>query len=274
VSPDKGRVPAPPRGTGMSNVYFFLKELLEPYTVCFLLAAATLGYAWYREPGARRRLLWLTLPFAGLTLLSLPALASLGLGSLEGPYPPLREPPAGVEALVVLGGSIRPADAVRPEAEPGEDTVYGCLYAARLYRQIGPCPVVVSGRNSSSNGPSDPSCAQVMRTFLTDLGVSGRDISTEDDSTTTYENAVNCRKLLEPRGVRRVVLVTDADHMFRAERCFRRQGFDVVPAPCNYRATRFGSALDFVPRARAVRHWRKVFHEWFGTLWYWWRGRI
>src|SRR5207237_2675856 len=106
-----------------------------------------------------------------------------------------------------------------------------CLYAAELYRAAGHCPVVVTG--GRMNGPSEPSCAQVMRTFLTGLGVSEADITTEDDSQTTYENATNTRKLLEARGVRRVVLVTDAAHMFRAERCFRKQGLEVVPAPCN-----------------------------------------
>jgi uncharacterized SAM-binding protein YcdF (DUF218 family) len=257
----------------MSAVYFFLTGLLQPYPLCFLLAAAALGHAWYRAPGVRRRLVWLALPFAGLVLLSLPALSYLEVGTLEWRYPPLREPPARVEALVVLAGGIRPADALRPRPEPSEDTAYRCLYAAELYRAAGRCPVVVTG--GRMNGPSGPSCAEVMRTFLTELGVNEADISTEDDSQTTYENAANTRKLLEPRGVRSVVLVTDAAHMFRAERCFRKQGLEVVPAPCNYRASSLRwSALDFVPSPGAAGRSAEAFHEWGGTLWYWCTGRI
>jgi uncharacterized SAM-binding protein YcdF (DUF218 family) len=257
----------------MSEAYFLLTGLLQPYTLCFLLTAAALGYAWYREPAARRRLLAIALPFAGLALLSLPALSSLELRSLEWQYPPLREPPARVEALVVLAGGIRPADAVRPRAEPSVDTVYRCLYAAELYRAVGPCPVVVSG--GRVNGSSGPSCAEVMRDFLTELGVKGSDVLVEDESQTTYENATGSRKLLEARGVRQVVLVTDAAHMFRAERCFRKQGLDVVPAPCNYRATSFHWAVgDFVPNPDAAGHSGEAFHEWGGALWYWCTGRI
>ena len=257
----------------MSDVYFFLTGLLQPYPLCFLLTAAALGYAWYREPAARRRLLGVVLPFAGLALLSLPALSYLELGSLEWQYPPLRDPPARVEALIVLGGGIRTADAVRPRPEPTEDTAYRCLCAAELYRAAHGCPVVVTG--GRMNGPSEPACAEVMRDFLTELGVNGSDISVEGDSQTTHENAANSRKLLEPRGVRRVVLVTDAAHMFRAERCFRKQGLEVVPAPCNYRATTFEwSVGKFVPHPEAAGESAEAFHEWVGTLWYWWTGRI
>jgi uncharacterized SAM-binding protein YcdF (DUF218 family) len=257
----------------MSGVYFFLTGLLQPYRLCVLLTAAGLAYAWYTAPGARRRLLWFALPFAGLTLLSLPVLSYLAMGSLEWQYPPLRQPPAYIEALVVLGGGIRPADAVRPRAEPTEDTVYRCLCAAELYRAAGGCPVVVSGGRMT--GSSEPSCAEVMRDFLTQLGVSSADISTEGESQTTYENAADSRKLLEARGVRRIVLVTDAVHSFRAERCFRKQGLEVVPAPCNYRATSFNwSALQFVPEPYAALRSAEAFHEWVGTLWYWLTGRI
>ena len=257
----------------MYEVYFLLTGLLKPYPLCLLLTAVALGYAWYREPGARRRLLWVTLPFIALVLLSLPALSYLELGSLEWHYRPLREPPARVEALVVLAGGIRTADEVRPRAEPDCDTAFRCLYAAELYRAAGGCPVLVSG--GRMNGPSEPSGAEVMRAFLIDLGVNGSDITTEDASQTTYENAANSQKLLEARGVRRVVLVTDATHLFRAERCFRKQGLDVVPAPCNYRATRFAwSVMDFVPSPDAAQASAEAFHEWAGTLWYWCTGRI
>jgi uncharacterized SAM-binding protein YcdF (DUF218 family) len=257
----------------MSDAYSFVTGLLQPYPLCLLLTAAALGYAWSRRPAARRLLLGAALPVAALVLLSLPAVSHLEMGSLEWQYPPPREPPARVEALVVLGGSVRTADAVRPRAEPGTDTVYRCLHAAELYRAAGGCPVVVSG--GRVHGPSGPSCAGVMRDFLTGVGVNGADVSTQDESRTTYENAANTRKLLEARGVRRVVLVRDAAHMARAAGCFRRQGLEVVPAPCNYHATTFDwSADEFVPGPAAAQRSAEAFHEWGGTLWYWLTGRI
>jgi uncharacterized SAM-binding protein YcdF (DUF218 family) len=258
----------------MYDVYFFLVCLLRPYTFGVLLTAAGLAYAWWRCPAARRRLCLAGVPLVVLVLLSLPCLAYLEMGSLEWQYPPLREPPAHVEALVVLAGSIRPADATRLRPEPAEDTLYRCLYAAELYRQVGGCPVVVSGGRMNGD-PMEPSCAAVMRDFLQGLGVSAADLVTEDDSRTTYENATGCRELLERRGVRRVVLVTDAGHMLRAERCFRRQGLEVVAAPCNQHATEFHlSSFAFVPSADALLESDYAWHEWLGVLWYWCRGRM
>ena len=258
----------------MHDVYSFLTSLVRPYTLCVLLTAAGLAYAWWRCPAARRRLLLAAVPLAALILLSLPPLAHLELGSLEWAYPPLRQPPAHLEALVILSGGIGPADATRPEAEPGKDTLGRCLCGLALYRKVGGCLVVVSG-GPISDRPSDPSCAEVMRDFLICEGVRKEDVLLEGQSQTTYENAVESAKLLEARGVRRVVLVTDAAHMFRAERCFRRQGLGVVPAACNHQATEFRwSARAFVPAVHAVSHSEYVFHEWLGTFWYWCRGRL
>jgi uncharacterized SAM-binding protein YcdF (DUF218 family) len=256
----------------MYPVYFFLVSLLRPYTLGVLLTAGGLAYAWWRCPAARRRLCWAVVPFAALVLLSLPCVAHLEMGSLEWQYPSLREPPADAEAIVVLAGGIRPADALRPRSEPAEDTVYRCLCGAELYRQLGGRPVAVSGGRVDGN-PADPSCAEVMRDFLQGLGVSAADILLEDESRTTHENATGCRELLERRGLRRIVLVTDAGHMLRAAHCFRRQGFDVVPAPCNRHATRLPrSAGAVVPDVGALGQSEYAWHEWLGVVWYWCRG--
>src|SRR5436305_99330 len=102
----------------MDDAYFFLVGLSQPYTLGFLLTAAALGYVWWRCPEARRRLRWVIVPFAALALLSLPVLSHLALRSLEQPYPPLRERPAQTQAIVILAGGVRLADAIRPRAEP------------------------------------------------------------------------------------------------------------------------------------------------------------
>jgi uncharacterized SAM-binding protein YcdF (DUF218 family) len=47
---------------------------------------------------------------------------------------------------------------------------------------------------------------------------------------TTREEAVRTKALLAPRQVRRILLVTDYQHMRRAQALFERAGFDVLPA--------------------------------------------
>ena len=76
-----------------------------------------------------------------------------------------------------------------------------------------------------------------MRDFLVRTGIDPSGVVVEGRSRSTYENAVECGKLLRARGLRRVILVTEASHMDRAVRCFRKQGIDAIPSACRYRAT-------------------------------------
>ena len=116
---------------------------------------------------------------------------------------------------------------------------------------------------------------QLMRDFLIKLGVDPSDLRVEANSRTTYENAVECRKLLERQGVRKILLVTEAWHMRRALLCFRKQGIEVVPAACHHFATDFDpSALNFLPSPGAADVFRDVWHEWLGLAWYRLFGRI
>jgi uncharacterized SAM-binding protein YcdF (DUF218 family) len=133
--------------------------------------------------------------------------------------------------------------------------------------------VVVSG---GYNGPDDPGTtgAAVMRDFLVQVGVNPRDILVEDQSASTHESAARCRQLLNQHGIRKVVLVTDALHLRRAEACFHKQSMEVVPAGCNYRATHFGANVaSFLPDADAMVGTSSAAHEWLGLAWYWLRGR-
>jgi uncharacterized SAM-binding protein YcdF (DUF218 family) len=255
-------------------MYFTLVDLLQPFPVLFLLTALALVVLWLRRRGGRRTLLVFTIFFGLLTLLCTPAVAHLLLGSLEWRYAPLTQRPEKTEVLVVLAGSIKLPNEQRPEPELSTDSYYRCLEAVRLYRKGSSCPVLVTGGLVQPNDVG-PSCAEVMRTFLVQLGVAPADIIVEGRSQTTYENALFSQQLLQERHVERIVLVTDAAHMFRAERCFRKQGLDVVPAPCNFRATAFEWSLStFLPNPWAAVHCEDAAHEWVGSIWYWLQGRI
>lgn len=114
-----------------------------------------------------------------------------------------------------------------------------------------------------------------MRDFLGDRGIDEADLIVEDRSRTTHENAVECRRILESRRIRKVVLVTDATHMLRALGCFRKQGIEAVPSACAHRATQFPWGLsDFLPSVNAVPNHELVLHEWLGLAWYWLRGYL
>jgi uncharacterized SAM-binding protein YcdF (DUF218 family) len=255
-------------------VYEFVTSLAQPFPLLHLLAGAAVVNLWRKRRESRGRLLFLTLAFAGLTFVSTPAGAYLAVGTLEWPYPPADGRPATAEAVVVLAAGLLPADDTRARAELDADSRARCLHAARLYRQGPPCPVLVSGGKVDPVAPG-PTHARAMADFLIELGVRERDLVLEESSRTTYENAVGCARLMRARGIREAVLVVDAVDMFRALRCFRRQGLELTPSPCHYRAGRFGpSYTAFVPSLSAVRRSERAWHEWLGCAWYWLHGRI
>lgn len=254
-------------------MYRVVVDLLQPYTLGWLLTFAAFVYLWIRSPEVRRRLLLLAIPLTLLLLVSLPAVAHVAVGSLEWQHPPLTEMPDEVQYIVVLSGSIRPPSVVRPEPEVGDDTLQRCLHALELYRRK-PCKLVLSG------GFCEPACpevshAAVMRDFFLSHGVPDSDLLLETFSGTTHENAVGCRELLNPFSVKRIVLVTEATHMYRSVRTFQKQGFDVTPAPCNFHLGPFlWSLRSFLPNPGAAANTEAVCHEWLGTIWYWLNGRI
>jgi uncharacterized SAM-binding protein YcdF (DUF218 family) len=250
-----------------------IKELIDHFMILFLLMGLAIANLWRRRRETRARLLGVTVAYLGLAMVCTPAVGHLALGSLEWHYPPLERMPSDAEAMIVLSGNILYPDARRTRAELGESTLHRCLYAAMLYRQCRVRPLVVSGGRIGP--PGGMPAAWVMRNFLVDVGVLESDVLMEDQSRTTYENAVECRRRLPGKGSRKVVLVTEATHMFRAVRCFRKQGFAVIPAPCHHRANPFDARpLDFVPSASAAVNLGAAMYEWLGTAWYCCRGRI
>jgi uncharacterized SAM-binding protein YcdF (DUF218 family) len=253
-------------------MYQTITSLLQPYPLLLLLLGLAIANLWRKRRETRRRLLVLTALFVTLTLLSTPAVGHLALGTLEGRFPPLEQRPADAEAIVVLADGVNLPDEPGGPAEPDSGTMHRCRHAAELYQRGAACPVLLSGGKVDADVP-EVTFAEVMRTYLLQLGVRDADVIMEATSRNTYENAVESRKLLERHNIRKVVLVTDAVHMNRARACFRKQGLEVVAAPCHYQASRLeGSLRDLFPNPDAVTDCRDAAHEWLGTLWYRLRG--
>ncbi|MCO6459426.1 MAG: YdcF family protein [Pirellulaceae bacterium] len=255
-------------------MYQLAGMLLNPFLSLHLLTVAALVLAWWRWPQARRGLAWVALPFAALTAAAWPPLAYLGLGSLEWAFPPSRQRPADVQAIVVLSGGLRTPDSGYPYTDLGDDTLRRCLLAAELYRAGPPCPILVSGGKVEASRPG-PTLAAAMREFLLLQGVPDAQILVEDRSRNTYENAVESARVLRERNLRQVILVTDATHLWRAVSCFRKQQMDVLPRGADYQATDFQWSLSsLVPSEGAARGMRRVVHEWVGMGWYWLQDRV
>jgi uncharacterized SAM-binding protein YcdF (DUF218 family) len=189
---------------------------------------------------------------------------------LEAWYPP--SPPAldGAGAIVVLAAGIRPPDLGVPEARLEENTYARCEYGAWLWKRSPQLPVLVCGGTTSY--VTTPA-AEVMRRAMIAAGVPESLVWMEDRSRSTYENALFGAGFLRQKGIRRVVLVTEAYHMLRSERCFRKQGMDVIAAPCEFTTVASGPS-GLVPDGNAVLGNEAILHELVGLGWYKVKGRI
>jgi uncharacterized SAM-binding protein YcdF (DUF218 family) len=246
-------------------LYYLVGDLLNPLTFAVLLLVYLL-VRWQRT-GSRSRAAWLAAVFIVL-IASHPLTSRTLIRTLERDQPFRVALPTDVGAIVVLGGGL----SVGPGGVTlAEDSLERTVYAASVYRRIGPRLVVASGGQSRST-PGAPPIGSFMRDLLVELGVPASSILVEGRSATTYENAVYSRALLEPRSVRRIILVTEAMHLPRAVRAFSAQGFDVVPVGCGYVTGASLTYRDLLPNAGAALGVQRATHEWLGLLWYWGRG--
>lgn len=250
------------------RVYFSVtKELLQPLPLVLILMGLALAYAW-RKRREGRGLILVGITYGALVLMTVPAVIYPLVGTLEWRFPPLTTIPEDAEAIVVLSGGIYEPDRTRTQAILMEDTLYRCLCAADLYRQGKTRLVIVTG--GVLNPTSDiPPVAPAMRDLLVELGARPSEVIVEATASTTHENGIEVRKIIEKEGIRKIVLVTDAVHMYRALAIFRKLGIDAVPAPCHHRSTQFKFRLrTFVPSPRAIEDLMAVAHEWLGIIWY------
>lgn len=190
----------------------------------------------------------------------------------EMKYAPVAPADAATGAIVVLAGAVHgPTRPVRDRIL-GRETYVRSVYAAQLSSVWPDVPVVVTGGRLEEDLPP---YAQAMRDELVRRGVRADRIWVEGRSRTTYENAVYTSELLRARGIAKIVLVTSASHMRRAEATFRRQGFEVSPAACAFYSIYTLEPPDFLwPHSTALGWNDSIVHEMLGFAWYRLKGRL
>jgi len=237
-----------------------LHHLLLPPAGLLLLAAAGAWLIGRRAGSVRlRRAGWVLLGGAlvSLWLLATPLVAEM-LGRAAQRCPPLDlTRPVHAQAVIILGGAAARLDAPDYGGEPAvtlqllERVNYGALVARRTG-----LPVAVSGDRDET---------LAMRTSLTrDFGVETRWV--EDGSRDTFENAQLSARILRPLGITRIVLVTSADHEWRAMHEFSGAGFTVVPAPVGLPGRLDIRPQSFVPSAFALAISTAALYELIGDI--------
>ncbi len=145
-------------------------------------------------------------------------------------------------------GTCAAADAI--VAISGGDTTARTDEAIRLYKDGWGKRLIFSGAAADKTGLSN---ALAMKKYAVGLGVSDADISIEEFSQTTAENAVNTGLFIEKNNLKKIILVTSAYHQRRASLEF---------------AARLGDKVTIMNHP--VAHDRQWTDRWWLTLTGWW----
>jgi uncharacterized SAM-binding protein YcdF (DUF218 family) len=195
---------------------------------------------------------------------------SWAIRPLEDRFPQITEPPTQVDGIVVLGGAIddlTSRDRSTPTLNAAANRMTSFAILARRYPNAR--LVFTGGSGAIEQGIANE--AEFARDLLAQLGVPPERVVFESASRTTWENAVEVGKLVQPKPGETWVLLTSANHMPRSVGVFRAAGWRVLPWPVGYRsrdrvtafATSLGRKLDVLDIAA---------HEWTGLLAYWAAG--
>lgn len=206
-----------------------------------------------------------------LLVLSLPLTGYQLMHGIESRFPPLRltaaaNASARPGAIVILGGG-RYTEA--PEYGEGDSvnqtTLERLRYGAHLHRLTG-LPILVSG--GAPYAEKIPEAELMQASLMNDFRVEVKWM--EGKSANTHENAKYTKMILAEAGVRRIYLVTHAEHMPRAVWSFENQGISTVPAPMGFSTLnkQDRETLGYFPSAYGLRLSSNALRERLGLFWY------
>lgn len=173
----------------------------------------------------------------------------------------------GDAVIVLLGGGVyENAPEYGGRDELGRYSMMRTVYASEIALKTGADIYATGGVPLTDE--AEPEGA-VMRRWLLKFGRPAGRVFAEIASDNTWENAAYMRKILEKRGVSKIVLVTSAWHMPRAVWCFKKNGFKIFPAPTDYLTEQESYDLrSFLPRWTVLGDSGQALHEYLGLLWY------
>jgi uncharacterized SAM-binding protein YcdF (DUF218 family) len=194
---------------------------------------------------------------------------------LEAHYPRLAATEAPeADAIVILGGAFS-HDHSWPYPSAG-GAVDRYWHGARLYHAGRAPRVVLSGAGNSAH-PYNLTEAQAGALFLQDMGVPESALLLDNASRTTHDHVRYLAGMLEAEGLQRLLVVTSATHMRRAEAVFRTAGLEITPVTTGFTVSSSGpkgGIRRFVPSVGALSGSTRAMHEHIGFWFYWLRGWV
>ena len=257
----------------LNNILQVLNALAEPIGLLWFLhlaAAAALLHRRRRRPalgfGVMALLIW---------VIGGSGLPDRLLGGLERPHvrSGLAEVPV-CDAVVVLGGGHRHSKhgVFEIDFTAAADRI---ITGMELIRQRKAPVLVLGGTHYLVDGRKRVEAELLQRWFeawqFTNAPVLNLGLNAN-----THDEALHTQAMVRERHWQRVILVTSAFHMKRAEAVFRTAGVQVVGVACDYQTScnEKIAEINLVPRYEGFQKLELYLHEIYGWLYYRMRGWI
>jgi len=245
---------------GFTVLKLLQRLVLPPASILLLLL---FGFLLVRS---RRNLgrLFIATGFLFLYGLSISPVSSALIAPLERDFRPVNVKRVKADVIVVLGGGTRDRSWLGLKPEPGEESLKRVVAAVILYKALH-IPLLLTG-GTGDLAQSQLSDADAMARAAMDLGAPEKDIRIENMSRNTLESARAVKDMIKGN---RIVLVTSAFHMKRSVALFKKQGFEVVPAPAGFRSgQRPFTVFSIIPSAESLSSSSLALAEHLSLGWY------
>ena len=198
---------------------------------------------------------------------SLPIISNKFIAYLEKDYEPIEiSEIENVDAIVVLSGMIRvigDEENLKYEFTESVDRFFAGLDL--FNNNNAPILILTRGKMPWSIGIAE---GEYLKELAIKFGISEENIILTDEVQNTDQEAKAVKNLLANDNSR-IILVTSAFHMPRAEKVFKAANINLIPFPVDFQNSKSKTTMmDFIPSAGALSNTSHFVREMIGRFYY------
>ena len=201
-----------------------------------------------------------------LILSSLPIISNKFIAYLEKDYQPIEIADVeNVDAIVVLSGMIRVIGDEENLKYEFTDSIDRFFAGLDLFNNNkSPILILTRGNMPWSVGIAE---GEYLKEIAIKYGVSEENIILTDEVQNTDQEAKAIKEILTEDA--KIILVTSAFHMPRAEKVFKAANINVIPFPVDFQSSKLKTTImDFIPSAVSLFDTSHFVREMIGRLYY------
>ena len=201
-----------------------------------------------------------------LILSSLPIISNKFIAYLEKDYQPIEIADVeNVDAIVVLSGMIRVIGDEENLKYEFTDSVDRFFAGLDLFNNNkSPILILTRGKMPWSLGIAE---GEYLKELAIKYGISEENIILTDEVQNTDQEAKSIKEILTENS--KIILVTSAFHMPRAEKVFKAANINLIPFPVDFQNSKSKTTMmDFIPSAGSLFDTSHFVREMIGRLYY------